>query len=348
VQFKIPVSDAILKEVAKLDRFQGHWSAQHSIPAERLRRIREAAVVQSVASSFRLAGVRVSNAEVAGLLQGGASAPSDAKEILGYARALEADLPPDELLTTERVRLIHAAFMSGGQATTPSPWREQPIYREAFDAEGRATGHVFATLPPRLIEQATEKLITWLELELRSRERHPVLVIGAFDLALFSIGSFERGNCRLSRLLTNLLLRRAGYGMMPYASLESQIEDLRSEYHDAICASQTHLWTDEADLEPWLDFFLKALGRHRQRVETKIELERQVQDYPPLQRAILETIHEHGNVDAALLLKATGANRNTLKDNLRRLVQRGVLEKTGQRRGTRYHLATGEPPSVEH
>ena len=87
------------------------------------------------------------------------------------------------------------------------------------------------------------------------------------------------------------------------------------------------------------------LDRHRESVEAKIALERQVQDYPPLQRAILETVREHGNVGAALLLKATGANRNTLKDNLRRRVQRGVVEKTGLRRGTRYRMSSGERPA---
>ena len=61
-----------------------------------------------------------------------------------------------------------------------------------------------------------------------------------------------------------------------------------------------------------------------------------------MQQAILQAVREHGNVDAGLLLKATGANRNTLKDNLRRLVTRGVLEKTGLKRGTRYRLATVE------
>jgi Fic family protein len=39
-------------------------------------------------------------------------------------------------------------------------------------------------------------------------------------------------------------------------------------------------------------------------------------------------------------MRATGANRNTLKDNLRRLVDRGNLERLGQRRGTRYRIPT--------
>ena len=58
-------------------------------------------------------------------------------------------------------------------------------------------------------------------------------------------------------------------------------------------------------------------------------------------------MREHGSVDAALLLKATGANRNTLKDNLRRMVQKGLLDKTGQRRGTRYQLAAFDQPRTE-
>ncbi len=184
--------------------------------------------------------------------------------------------------------------------------------------------------------------MSWVECELRSREQHPVLVIGAFVLCFLSISPYQRANGRMARLLGNLLLRRAGYSAIPYASLEKQMEERRDEHDGAILRSQTGLWTEQADLTPWLNLFLEVLDRHRESVEAKIALERQVHDYPPLQRAILETVREHGNVGAALLLKATGANRNTLKDNLRRLVQRGVLEKTGLRRGTRYRLSCGE------
>ena len=52
----------------------------------------------------------------------------------------------------------------------------------------------------------------------------------------------------------------------------------------------------------------------------------------------METVRRHGTAEAGLLLRTTGANRNTLKDNLRRLVQAGVLEKMGERRGTRYRI----------
>ena len=346
VNLVLPVTQEILTEISRYDRFQGVWSARPPISAERLRRIEEATRIQSVAASCRLAGIRVTDADVAGLLRGEAAALRDAGEILGYAAAWSSDPSAGGgLLTGERLCALHAAML-GQQAGPPSGWRETSMHREAFDAEGHATGQIFATLPPRLVQAKTEELLTWLELELRTREQHPLLVIGAFELCLLSISPFERANGRLTRLLTGLLLRRTGYTTVAYSSLEARMEERREGFHAALSQAQTGLWTGSADLEPWLIFFLGALARLRERLETKIELERGAQDYPPLQRAILEAVREHGTVDASLLIQATGANRNTLKDNLRRLVQSGVIERIGQRRGTRYRMSSGERASV--
>jgi len=344
MEIKIPVSQNTLSAVTKLDRFRGTWSTDPGIPTDRLENIAEATRIQSVAASSRLAGIRVTDADVAGLLRQGTVPLRDAREVVGYAQGLSWPIPESEgLLTSDDLCRLHAVVSGEGtDDPEPSRWRETTLYRETFDTEGQATGRVYTTLPPHMIQGVVDDLLTWLEFELRAGERHPVPVIGTFSLGLLTVSPFEKGNGRLARLLIPRLLKRAGYAYMPYASVESQIETLRDEYNEAYDRAQEHLWTDEADLEPWLEFFLKVLSRHRERVETKIELERDVLDYPPLQQAILSTVREHGSVDAGLLLRATGANRNTLKDNLRRLVDRGALEKTGQRRGTRYRLAVAE------
>ncbi len=291
-----------------------------------------------------MAGIRVSDAEVAGLIRGTGVELDDSAEILGYARALAR--PPatsESLVDVAALRELFVVMLGGERSSVTPEWRTTALHREAFDASGKATGRVFPVLPHRLVPRTIESLLTWLEAELRANEQHPVLVIGTFVLCFVSISPFERANGRMARLLCNRLLRRSGYGAMPYASLEKCFEELRETHDTALIESQTKLWTDETNLAPWLEFFLEAMNRHREIVESKIELEKQVIDYPPLQRAILETVREHGNVDAAMLLQATGANRNTLKDNLRRLVLRGVLDKSGQRRGTRYRMSSGEP-----
>jgi Fic family protein len=194
-----------------------------------------------------------------------------------------------------------------------------------------------------MIEEKINDLLTWLEFELRNNERHPALLIGSFFLGFLAISPFERGNGRTSRALVRHLLVRSGYEHLPFASFERELEADRAAYLDALFQARTGVWSGTAKLSPWIEFFLGLLDRHRSRVESKLALERDALDLPPLQREILDTVREHGTANAALLLRATRANRNTLKDNLRRLVEQGVLQRTGQKRGTRYRLPVPVP-----
>jgi Fic family protein len=341
MDFSIPLSQQILTSVSRLDQFKGRWSSGQGVSQARLDRIAEASRIQSVAASCRLSGIRISDADVAGLLRGESLQLRDAGDVQGYSAALDYPFPAtDRVLTSMDLRWLHAVLAArAGEPGEPSPWRLKPHQFEAFDAQGHATGRIFSALPPRMVEGKIEDLLTWLEFELRTGERHPILVIGTFLLGFRAASPFDSHNGRMTRVLTYHLLRRAGYEYIPYASLESGMEELRESFQDAFDRAQTRFWKGESKLEPWVHYFLEVLTRHRERVEAKIDLEREALAQTPLQRSILDVVREHGTVDAGLLLRATGANRNTLKDNLRRLVDRGMLERTGQRRGTRYRLA---------
>jgi len=349
MEFQIPITPETLRLVAQLDHFRGVWASGTHLPPDRLARLRDASRVKSVAASSRLAGVRVSDTEVAALLRGETCPVREGAEILGYAEAMDRSFPSmGPIVTTEEIRRLNAV-LHGCRANPPepSPWREHPLHLEAFDADGKALGRVFQTLPPRLVSEKAEDLVTWLELELHSDDTHPLLVIATFVLAFMAASPFARGNGRTARLLAGHLLRRVGHSHLPYASFEGVMEEMREDYYHAFDAGETRLWTGKADLEPWLRFFLDVLRRHSERVAAKIDLERRALDFTPLQRAILDTVRGHGTAAAALLLASTGTNRNTLKDNLRKLVDEGVLERLGRRRGTFYRLATGEAPRAE-
>jgi len=349
IQFEIPVSQSTLSIVSRIDRFRGDWSANPGVPSERLERMRQAARIQSIGASCRLSGIHISDHEVAGVLRMESVPLPDTRAVIGYEDAINFDLEGPGLLDMATLQRLNATVLAVGKegpGENPSEeccWRRQPSHCETFDANGQATGRVIPILPPRMIEETLEELLTWFELEMREGKRHPLPVIATFVLGLLAICPFEFGNGRTIRALTGHLLLRAGYSYAPYASLESQMEDLRQVYYSAFDQSQSGIWTGAADFSPWLDYFMELLDRHRSRVEAKVNLERESSELSPLQQSILDTVREHGTVDAGLLLKATGANRNTLKDNVRRLVTRGVLEKTGERRTTRYRLASQHP-----
>jgi Fic family protein len=241
------------------------------------------------------------------------------------------------------VQALHArAVGHPGDPPSPTPWRTEPYHLEIFDDKGRALGRVFQTLPPRLLDEKMGELVDWLEGELQRDGNHPILVTGTFMLYFIAACPFPTGNGRMAHLLVQHILRRAGYDFIPYASIERILEEMRADYFDALDAAETRLWSGEADVERWLVFYLNVLETHGDMLQSKLDLERRALEFTPLQRRILETVREHGTVGAGLLIEATGANRNTLKDNLRRMVGRGVLERLGERRGARYRLPTGE------
>lgn len=338
----LPTSREILNAVAHLDHVRGTWSSTPPLPADRLARLQEASRIQSIGASCRLTGFHVTDAEVVAILGGETPPVGEGREILGYARAMDRPFPAGGALVTPlEFRHLNAVVL-GLSGDEPNAWREEPIHLEAFDADGRALGRVFQTLPPRLIADKMENATTWLEYELRVGEHHPLLVIGAFYLVFVNISPFLKGNTRTGRASVGHLLRRAGFASIPFASLERIFEERREAYYEVLDASSTQLWNGGADLEPWMTFFLDSLRRHAVRVAAKIDLERGALDLPPLQRSILETVRDHGTARAAMLLTATGSNRNTLKDNLRRMVDRGLLERVGRSKGAFYRLRSGD------
>ena len=95
IEFQVPVTQEILTKISKLDRFRGQLSNLAAIPGERLERIREAATVQSVASSCRLSGRHVTDTEVAAALRDDTPL-GDADAIRGYAAGIGFPFPGPE------------------------------------------------------------------------------------------------------------------------------------------------------------------------------------------------------------------------------------------------------------
>jgi Fic family protein len=344
MQLKTTLTREILGGISRIDEHRAQWASGNPVSTARLVSLAEQVRIQSTAAASRLSGIRLADQEVAAILEGSALRTADDYRVKGYANALCTPFaPPTRPLRAADIGTLHALALVHPLADRPSDWRSTALIREAFTAAGQATGRVFSTLAPRQIEPRMRDLTAWFDDRMRDGASHPIASTATFVLGLLAASPFPTGNGRVAFLAFGHLLRRAGYPHLPYASLEAQIEDLREEYQESFDVSQTRFWTGEARIEPWLEFCVRALDRHRERVDLKIALEQRTNTLPPLQQAILETVREHGTVRAGLLLQMTGANRNTLKDNLRRLVDQGVLQKHGERRGTLYRMAPSNP-----
>ena len=125
---------------------------------------------------------------------------------------------------------------------------------QATDENGQVLGIVFETASPFDTPRLMEELTVETKAALEENALHPLIVIGAFIVRFLAIHPFQDGNGRLSRVLTTLLLLRAGYAYVPYSSLESIVEENKESYYLALRRTQTTLNREKPAWEPWLLF----------------------------------------------------------------------------------------------
>ena len=167
-------------------------------------------------------------------------------------------------------------------------------------------------------------------------ELHPLILIGIFIVVFLAIHPFQDGNGRLSRILTALLLLRHGYSYIPYVSMEAIIEQNKENYYKSLRRTQKTINTDRQNWIFWLVFFLRTLQKQKNRLLEKIETsDTSISD---LTEQILQVIKEHGRASVKDIEQITGANRNTIKSHIKKLVEQRHITMHGKGRGVWYSL----------
>ena len=343
----LDITPEILRLIAELDEFKGRWRALSSLPTERLSRLRRVATIESVGSSTRIEGVKLSDQEVERLLsriEMDSFRSRDEQEVAGYAAVMEMvfDSWAEISLTENHLKQLHSELLKYSQRDEwhCGRYKTMPNHLEAFDAEGRSLGVVFETASAFETPRRMGLLVRWTAEAVDGEMQHPLLVIAAFVVRFLAIHPFQDGNGRLSRVVTMLLLLRAGYGYVPYSSMERIVEENKDNYYRTLRRAQATLDKGEENLGEWVVFFLRCLVRQKDVLARKVELEQQMAPMSPLGEALVDIAHRHGRVTIGGAVAATGANRNTIKSLLRKLVEDRRLAQHGRGRGTWYEVAT--------
>lgn len=342
----LQITPEILGLIARIDEFKGAWRAFSTLAPDRLSALRRVATIESVGSSTRIEGSKLSDREVAGLLsnlQIKKFNTRDEQEVAGYAEVMDLVFSSwqDITLTENHIKQLHRDLLiySEKDARHRGSYKTSSNSVAAFDENRVQIGVVFETATAFDTPRLMTELVTWMQEERATERLHPLLLIGLCIVVFLEIHPFQDGNGRLSRVLTTLLLLRAGYAYVPYSSLESVIEQNKEAYYLALRQTQGTIRSDAPSWQPWLLFFLRALAEQVRRLDRKVEREKRVlAPLPELSLQIVEFAREHGRVTMGDVIRLTGANRNTLKQHFRALVQQGHLNQRGGGRGAWYEL----------
>ncbi|WP_336952422.1 Fic family protein [Sphingobium aromaticivastans] len=164
-----------------------------------------------------------------------------------------------EPLTADRLFAWHAAIFptgrSGMTAITVGAWRtdDKGPMQVVSGPIGRERVHYEAPGAARL-DVEMERFIQWLEADTGI---DPVLKAGIAHLWFVSIHPFDDGNGRIARAIADLALARSEKTAQRFYSMSAQIRQERNTYYDLLEATQK----GDADITPWLEWFLECLGR---------------------------------------------------------------------------------------
>ena len=342
------ITPELLRIISDIDEFNGGWKVQKSHNPEYLTQLRHVATIESIGSSTRIEGSKLTDSEIESLLgKVGQQSFShrDEQEVIGYAEVMETVFENFEhiSITENYIKQLHISLLrhSNKDSRHRGEYKKHSNSVEAFDGAGKSLCIVFETTSAFDTPKQMQDLVYWVRESLEDKSYHPLIVIAVFNVVFLAIHPFQDGNGRLSRVLISLLMLKAGYAYIPYSSLESIIEKNKDAYYLALQRTQKTL-KGEADWLPWLSFFLRSLKRQKDNLKAKTD---NLEKYNQLSQecaTIMQYLDAHGRItisDAYALI--TNVSKPTVKNRMTELVMLGLIERHGKARATWYSKSKG-------
>jgi len=339
---------AMFSKIAKIDEFKGWWKGASQLNPQALGRLKRSIVVTSTGASTRIEGSHLTDKEVEKLLRGlrvSKLTDRDSQEVAGYAEVLQTvfdsykDIPFSEGLILQFHRQL--LKYSEKDKERRGKYKSAPNKVVAFDHAGGETV-LFNPTAPHLTPSEMRELVEWTRGELKRSEFHSIIVIANFIVEFLAIHPFHDGNGRLSRILTNLLLAKAGYTYMPYASLEKIIEDHKTEYYLALRTTQKDGKSPRAEMTRWIHFFVDVMVRQIDVLNGFLQSSSVDSLLSPNQQRTLTLFEQHEEISTKQVAEHLEIPTVTAKQILNRLLELKLVKRLGAGRTTRYKYSQSE------
>jgi Fic family protein len=245
-----PVHATAAWYLSELGEFRGKQELYTRQSPQRLKALREHALIESAVSSNRIEGVVVEPARVREVL----ASPRplfrdrDEEEVRGYRDALAwiHQRAADIAVTEETIKRLHA--MARGQIWDAGQYKAKDTDIIERQADGRERVR-FRTVPALDTPAAMRQLVADWELCLAEHWVPPLIGLAVFNLDLLCIHPFRDGNGRVSRLMWLLQCYHLGFEVGRYVSIERLVEQNKERYYETL--EQSSFGWHERRHDPW-------------------------------------------------------------------------------------------------
>ncbi len=333
----------IVALLAEIDEVKGQFKAGLRMTPQAVTNLRKSTLITSAGASTRIEGAKLTDEEVEKVMRGislSKFADRDAQEVQGYLETLQNVFDSYQGLPLRESTILslhnHLLKYSVKDDTHRGEYKKRENTVGVLGPDGNVTQIMFETTKAYLTPKQMQELVAWTSEALGKSRFHNLLIIANFIVEFLKIHPFEDGNGRLSRVLTNLLLLRAGYIFVEYVSHEQIVERRKDEYYIALRKSQETFGAEHDSIAPWLNFFLSVIKEQAIKALSYLEEEKIEDMLSPKQYEVWKYVSEVHEAAPSDIVKATGIALGTVRQALNSLVEHGKVKRIGRGRGTRY------------
>jgi Fic family protein len=300
--------------------------------------LRETARLLSTHYSTQIEGNELDVSEVEKLAHGHKGGfpgkERDEREVRNYFKALEyieTLFGGEKPVTEKQIMVIHSLVLTGAKRGTP--------YREGQNVirDSRSGGIVYMPPEAKDVPGLMEGLTIWINQQAKGQVLPAAIVAALVHYQFATIHPYYDGNGRTARLLTTLLLHKMGYGLKGIYSLEEYYAKNLMGYYEALNIGDNHnyyMGRAEADVTPFLEYFLSGMARSFGSVRKEVEKSRnlpqadqtqKLRELRPMQRQLLSLFERSKEVSLQEMADHLGISSRAVYRNLTNWMDMGFI-----------------------
>lgn len=335
---QMPISIEIMNMISALHEYKGRQELYIETQPQILEKLMEVARIQSTEASNKIEGIYTSDSRLKEIVQKKSEPRNrNEKEIAGYREVLGMihdsysyiQMKPNDILT------LHKYLYSYSETTNGGRYKMVDNYIEEEDEFGNKSIR-FQPIPAILTAEYIEALCKQYEDAINYTQIDPLLIIPCVILDFLCIHPFSDGNGRMSRLLTLLLLYKAGYLVGKYISIEMVVEKSKETYYEVLQDSSVNWHENENTYIPFIRYTLGTIiNAYKDFEERFVSLEKKKMSSPERVYSVIErSLVKLGKSDIMALCPEL--SQKTIERALKKLTDEGKLVKLGAGKNTTY------------
>lgn len=338
--FDVPatlLTPEITNLLSAIHEYKGKQDLYIAAKRDSLKTLLEVAVIQSTDASNRIEGIFTSNARLKAIVKDKAIPQNRTeKELAGYRDVLSTIHNNYDFISVSSniILQLHRDLYSFLPVGSGGAWKTN----DNIIAEDSSDGQVTRFIPITAFEtpEAIEHLCEAYNNAIQGEIHDPLLLSCMFVFDFLCIHPFNDGNGRISRILTLLLLYKAGYIVGKYVSIEMFIEKSKKTYYQTLHASSASWYEANNNYKPFIEYYLGVILKTYREFESRVN---HVMGSKTTKSERIRMMFEQkiGRISKRNILEFyPDISQATVEKTLKQLLDEGFIQKVGSGRSTAY------------